>query len=208
MFGYVQLDFKIPEHLRKQFAIFPVIFKSTIAGRQDDVQFLQGYAEKECLIPQQQRMVISSVALSNDTLTTPVPLFHLELGLVWTKTYGFVEYTPVKCSNNFVQSAANARRQEDEKPNAKVVAETIKLLGNSSCGYQKMNHSRQLITRQMTDKKTYEAINKEIFKILEHINDRLYQVELATSAIKHKETVIVGFFILQSTKLRMLDLYY
>ena len=36
----------------------------------------------------------------------------------------------------------------------------------------------------------------------------LYEVELATAEIEHKEPIIVGFFILQYAKLRMLELYY
>ena len=36
----------------------------------------------------------------------------------------------------------------------------------------------------------------------------LYEVELLKSTIEHREPVIVGFFILQYAKLRMLELYY
>ena len=40
------------------------------------------------------------------------------------------------------------------------------------------------------------------------MNYSLYEVELAKSQIEHKEPIIVGFFILQYAKLRMLELYY
>ena len=36
----------------------------------------------------------------------------------------------------------------------------------------------------------------------------MYEVELAKAEIEHKEPIIVGFFILQYAKLRMLELYY
>ena len=36
----------------------------------------------------------------------------------------------------------------------------------------------------------------------------LYEVELLKSTIEHREPIIVGFFILQYAKLRMLELYY
>ena len=42
----------------------------------------------------------------------------------------------MKCFNNFIQSAVNARREEDENPSSSVVAEAKKFLGNSSYGYQ------------------------------------------------------------------------
>ena len=77
-------------------------------------------------------MLISSYLLENGTLTTPLLLFYLCLGLVCKKTYRFVEYIPVKCFNKFVQSTVNARREGDEKPNSSVLAETKKMLANSS----------------------------------------------------------------------------
>ena len=40
------------------------------------------------------------------------------------------------------------------------------------------------------------------------MNNSLYEIGLAKAKIEHKERIIVGFFILQNAKLRMLDLYY
>ena len=40
------------------------------------------------------------------------------------------------------------------------------------------------------------------------MNNSLYEVELAKAQIEHKEPIILGFFILQYAKLRMLELYY
>ena len=77
-------------------------------------------------------MLISSCFLENGTLNTPLLLFYLELGLVCKTFYRFVEYIPVKCFNKFVQSDVNFCREGDENPNSSVVAETMKLLGNSS----------------------------------------------------------------------------
>ena len=43
---------------------------------------------------------------------------------------------------------------------------------------------------------------------MDHINDQLYEKELAKAEIEHREPIIVEFFILQYAKLRMLELYY
>ena len=102
----------------------------------------------------------------------------------------------------------DARRQGDENPNSSVVAETMKLLANSSYGYQIMNRSRHTVTKYLNDEKTHSAINSKMFKCLNHITDQLYEVELVKSEIEHREPIIVGFFILQYAKLRMLELYY
>ena len=107
-----------------------------------------------------------------------------------------------------MQSAVNARRETDENPNSRVVAETMKLLANSSCGYQVMDRSRHTVTRYLSDEKTHGAINTKFFKRLDQINDQLYEVDLVKTEIEHREPIIVGFFILQYAKLRMLELYY
>ena len=107
-----------------------------------------------------------------------------------------------------MQSAVNARREGDENPNSSVVAETMKLLVNNSYGYQIMGRSRHTVTKYLSDEKTHGAINTKFFKRLDRINDQLYEVKLAKAEIEHRESIIVGFFILQYAQLRMLKLYY
>ena len=69
-----------------------------------------------------QRMLISSFKLENGTVITPLFNFYLELGLQCNKIYCFVEKSPQKCFNNFVQSVVDARREGDENPLSGVVA--------------------------------------------------------------------------------------
>ena len=116
-----------------------------------------------------------------------------------------MQYTPMKCFNNIVQSAANARREGDENPNSSVVAETMKLLANSTYGYQIIDRSRHTVTKYLSHEKTHGAINNKKFKRLGYMKDQLYEVELVKLEIEHKELIIVGFFILQYAKLRMLE---
>ena len=40
------------------------------------------------------------------------------------------------------------------------------------------------------------------------MNNSLYEVELSKAQIEHKEPIIVGFFLLEYAKLRMLELCY
>ena len=124
------------------------------------------------------------------------------------KKYRFVEYVPLKGFNELVQSAVIACREGDEIPNSSFVAETIKLLTNNSYDYQIMNRSHHTVTKYLSDEKTHGAINTKLFKCLEHINDQLYEVEFAKLEIGQRKPIIVGFFILQYAKLRMLKLYY
>ena len=208
LFGYVQCDIEVHENLRLNFNNFPPIFKNTLVSESDIGDLMKNYAKEDRLLSQPRKMLISSFTLQNGTLITPLLLFFLQLGLVCTKIHRFVEYTPKKCFNSFVQSAVDARRQGDENPNSSVVAETMKLLANSSYGYQIMDRSQHTVTKYFSDKNTHAAINSKLFKKLDHVNNSLYEVELAKAQIEHKEPIIVGFLILQYAKLQMLELYY
>ena len=84
----------------------------------------------------------------------------------------------------------------------------MKLPANSSYGYQIMNRSRHTVTKHLTDETTRSAIKRNLFKRLNHITNQLYEVELVKLEIEHREPIIMGFFILQYAKLRMLELYY
>ena len=119
-----------------------------------------------------------------------------------------MEYIPVKRFNNFEQSAVSARQEGDEIPSSSVVAETMKLLANSSYGYQIMDRSGHTVTNYLSVEQTHGAINTKFFKRLDYINDQLYEVELAKAEVEHSKPIIVGFFILQYSKLTMLELYY
>ena len=78
----------------------------------------------------------------------------------------------------------DARRQGDENPNSSVVDETMKLLANSSYGYQIMDRSRHTVTKYLNEEKTHSAVNSKMFKRLNHITDQLYEVELVKPEIE------------------------
>ena len=197
LFGYVQCDNKVPEKLRATFANFPPKFKNILVSKNDIGDLMKMYAEEAGIMSQPRKMLISSFTLQNGTLITPLLLFYLKRGLLVTKIHRFFKKTTGKSFNSFVQAAVDARRKNDEIPNSSVVAETMKLLANSSRGYQNMDQSRQTVKKYLSDEKTYGAINSKLFKRLHHLNNSFYEVEFAKAVIELKEPVIVGFFILQ-----------
>ena len=53
----------------------------------------------------------------------------------------------------------------------------MKLLANSSYGYQIMDRSRHTVTKYLNDEKTHGAVNTKLFKHLDHIiNDQFSKV--------------------------------
>ena len=98
-------------------------------------------------------MLIFSFKLQNGTSIAPFFKFYLSLGLQSTKVYRFVIFV-----NKFVKSVVDARRVGDENPYSEVFADTMKLLGNSSYGYQITDRSRHTVTKYLGDEKIHIAI--------------------------------------------------
>ena len=161
-FGFVQCDTEVPEALKKTSANFPPTFKNTNVDRHNIGLLMKGYGEKEGLLCDSPKMLISSYIFENRTLITPLLLFYSDLGLVCKEIHHFLECIPVKCFNNFVQSAVNARREGDENANSSVFAETMKLLANSSYGYQIIDRSRHTVKKILSDEKTHGALNTKM----------------------------------------------
>ena len=72
----------------------------------------------------------------------------------------------------------DARREIDENFLSGVVTKSMKLLGNSSYGYQIMDRSSHTIIKYLNDEKTHKAINEPLFKRLNKVEKDLYEVEL------------------------------
>ena len=58
LFGYVQCNLKVPEHLKAYFAILPPIFKNTVVSRNDIGDLMKEYAERQGIMSQTRRMLI------------------------------------------------------------------------------------------------------------------------------------------------------
>ena len=81
LFGYVQCDFDKTEIPQEFFANFPTIFKNFSVGRAEIGPFMKEYANKEGLLTNSRRKLISSYFLENRAIITPMLLFYLNLGL-------------------------------------------------------------------------------------------------------------------------------
>ena len=71
-----------------------------------------------------------------------------------------------------------------------------------------MDWSQHTVMKYLIDEKTHAAIISKQFKKLDHVNNSLYEVELAKAQIEHKEPINVGFLIPQYAKLQTWELYY
>ena len=62
----------------------------------------------------------------------------------------------------------------------------MKLLTNSSYGFQNMDRSRHTVTEYLTDNETHATIIRKLFEKLDDVNNSLYEVELAEAQIEQK----------------------
>ena len=82
LFGCVKCDIEVSEKLKKNFTNFLPVFENTNVERLDIELLMKDFAEKEGLLCQSRKVLISSYFLDNGTLITPLLLFNLDLGLV------------------------------------------------------------------------------------------------------------------------------
>ena len=153
LFGVVDCSLEVPEELYPYFEDFPPIFKNCEVGRDDIGEHMKDYAQRNRLLSRPRKMLISSFKLERGPIITPLLLFYLEKGVILSDVFWFLQYTPRRCFQSFVQNVVDARREGDRNKNSTVVAETMKLIGNSSYGYQIMDRSRHTNTKYVKGRK-------------------------------------------------------
>ena len=204
----VDCSLEVPEHLYPYFEDFPPIFKNCEVGRDNIGVRMKEFAERHKLLSKPRKMPISSFKLDRGPIITPLLLFYLEKGVILRDVFWFLQYTPRRCFQSFVQNVVDARRERDRNKDTIVVAETMKLIGNSSYGYQIMDRSRHTTTKYVKGPQVDKFINNRFFKTLNELPEEIYEVEMSKTPIEHKEPINVGFFILQYAKLTMSQLKY
>ena len=89
-----------------------------------------------------------------------------------------------------------------------IIADTMKLLGNSGYGKTITNVDRHRDVSYCTEKAASLLVNDKRFRQLDMVVDDAYEIELNKKTVKYTLPVHVGFFVLQYAKLRMLQFYY
>ena len=81
-----------------------------------------------------RRLLVGGMKAKQILLCTPLLQWYLKHGLVVTRLYEVIKFSPVKCFANFVQQGIDGRRQSDKDPNLALLGDTFKVLLNSSYG--------------------------------------------------------------------------
>ncbi|XP_031572492.1 uncharacterized protein LOC116306555 [Actinia tenebrosa] len=208
LFGVVECDIFVPDHLKEKFSEMCPIFKNTEISREDIGDYMRGFAEEHKIMPRPRRSLIGSYFGEKILLATPLLKWYLEHGLEVTKIYQIVEYTPSPCFKPFGEAVSNARRAGDVDPSKAIIADTMKLVGNSSYGKTITDQERHREVKFCDETKTSRLVNSSFFRQLEVINENTYEIQSAKKRISLNLPMQIGFFVYQYAKLRMLEFYY
>lgn len=137
-------------------------------------------------------------------MATPLLKWYLDQGLIVTKVYQVVEYSRKKCFKPFVRSVSTARREADLDPSKKIIADTMKLLGNSAYGsliLDKEKHQNVSYVRGSHAAKL--RINQSEFRHLTELGDDYFEVETRKKTHNLNIPIHLGYYILQYGKMRL-----
>ena len=162
LFGMVECDVRVPEHLQDHFAEMQPIFKNTTVTRDDIGPFMRQYAEEHDIMSTPRRMLVGSFHGIKLLLATPLLRWYLAHGLVVDRVYQVVSYEPNPCFQNFGDSVSAARRAGDADPDKSIIADTMKLLGNSAYGKTVTNVDRHRKVTYCTEVGTSLSLSSTI----------------------------------------------
>ena len=208
LFGMVECDVRVPEHLQDHFAEMQPIFKNATVTRDDIGPYMRQYAEENDIMSTPRRMLIGSYRGDKILLTTPLLRWYIAHGLVVDHVYQIIEYEPKPCFQNFGDSVSAARRAGDADPDKSIIADTMKLLGNSAYGKTVTNVDRHRDIKYCTEVGTSSHINNKRFRQLDVVTEDAYEVTSNKVRVTYDLPLHIGFFVYQYAKLRMLQFYY
>jgi len=130
LFGVVECDIEVPEELKDKFSEMCPIFKNVEISRDDIGEYMKEFAEENDIMSRPRRSLIGSYFGEKILLATPLLKWYLEHGLVVTRVYQVVEYTPKACFKPFGEAVSDARRDGDRDPNKAIITDTMKLVNN------------------------------------------------------------------------------
>ena len=205
-YGLVQCNIIVPKDLECYFSELPPIFKNTYVSIDDLGSHMKKYCIERKLMTQPRRTLISSFYGKEILLATPLLKWYIEHGLKIEKIQQIVEYRPQKCFKNFGDTVTQARIMGDRNQDSSILADTMKLVGNSAYGKTLENlcaHSHNKYVKDST-----ELVNNPLFRRQTPIDDEIMEVEIGRRHVNWNLPLQIGFFVYQYAKMKMLQFYY
>ena len=209
LFGFLEVDIHVPDHLIKVFEEMPPLFCNGDITFEDMGNFMQEYVRENNLSTKPRHLLISGNRAQKILLSSPYLKWLLEHGLVVTKIYQVIEYTPLRCFEQFVDQVSNARREGDVHADQAIIADTMKLIGNSIYGSFLMDKTKHQDTVYVDGLGAAQLkFNEPRFSKATSITEDMFELQMSKQKIVMDLPTQLGYHILQMAKLRMLQFKY
>ena len=208
VFGFVECDIEVPDHLKECFSEMTPVLKNVDVCLNDVGEFMQEYAKQHNIKNVPRRLLIRSYFWKKIGLATPLLKWYLEHGLVITRIYTVVEYIPIAAFKHFAGQVAQTRLDGDRDKDKALIAEMMKLIGTSSYGRMITNKAEHHDIVYVDESEISTEIIDNHFYDMTELPDGYYEVEKTTKKINPDVPIHIGVFILNYAKLHMLEFYY
>ncbi len=164
LFGFVQVDIETPEDSKEKVSEMTPIFKNADIKIEDIGEYMQNYHNENDIPFNKGKTLIGSYFGKEILLYTPLLKWYLQQGL---KFHCAIKYTPEKSFQQFEDEVSDARRAGDIDTAYELIAETMKLFGNSAYGKTVTNKENFISTSYGNEENISKKINSPHFKDLE-----------------------------------------
>ena len=208
LFGFIEVDIKTPLHLEQHFEDMPPIFKNKLIKLENIGEHMQQFHADNNIKFIESEKLIGSYFGEKIMLYTPLIKWYIEHGLEITKFHCAIKYDGHKCFEEFVNEVSDARRAGDVDKSMEIIAETMKLFGNSAYGKTITNKESFVSTTYANEINIGKKINSPHFKDLETLHNQTYEVTSSKRQIVMDLPLQIGVAVYNLAKLRMLQFYY
>ena len=177
MFGFVECDIEVPDHLKEYFSEMTTVFKNVDVCLGDVGKFMQEYAKQHNIKDVPRCLLIGSYFGKKNGLTIPLLKWYLEHGLVITRIYTIVEYIPNAAFSSFMTQIAQCHLEGDRDKDKALIAEMSKLIGNSSYGWMITNKEKHHDIVYVDESEISTEIIDNHFYDMTELPDGYYKVE-------------------------------
>ena len=132
LFGVVEVDIHVPEDLKEHFQEMPPVFKNIKITETDIGDHMRDFLKENKRTFKDTKYLIGSMFASKILLITPLLRWYISHGLIITRVYQVIEFSPKKAFQSFEKSVSDDRRAGDRDPAYKAIADTSKLIGNNN----------------------------------------------------------------------------
>ncbi|KAJ8306861.1 hypothetical protein KUTeg_014945 [Tegillarca granosa] len=222
LFGMVEVDIEVPDQWPSYFrheSMTPFeyfsemcpLFCNTEVPYEMIGKHMQTHVQTHKLSTGPRKLLVAGMKGRQMLIATPLLRWYLKHGMVITKIYQVIEFLPERCFDKFEKEVSESRRLGDINAEKAIIADTMKLIGNSAYGSLIMDKTKhRKIEYVEGENKTCLKVNDPRFRTLECLDpvEQIYEVEMAKKVIHLDLPIQLAYFILQISKQKMLEFYY